>query len=254
MKVPILTYHSLDESGSPVSVSPSRFRHHLDALGAAGWTGVPLREALAPAGSASSRAVALTFDDGYANVLRHALPALASRGWRATIFPITRYVGGDNRWPGQSPLIPVADLLDWNELGELVAAGWEIGAHTETHPDLTVARNLEDELFGATARLEERLGESVTSFAYPYGRHDARVRAAVRGRFARACTTSMGIARAADDRQTLRRLDMRYFTTDAACRLLASPLLEAYATFCHAWRQSRAFPRVAGRYFSPRVA
>src|SRR5439155_10707754 len=98
MRLPILTYHSLDESGSPVSVRPLMLRRHLASLHAAGYTALPLGEALAclaPGGLHSgldsqparvpARVVALTFDDGYASVYEHAYPLLASYGWRATV-------------------------------------------------------------------------------------------------------------------------------------------------------------------------
>ena len=249
MPLPILTYHSLDQTGSPVSVSPPMFRRHLVALRDAGYTALPLSEALTlardrPARTASGprRVVAVTFDDGYAAVHRHALPLLASYGWRATVFPISGYVGRDNAWPGQPAFVPPARLLSWGELTELADAGWEIGAHTRTHPDLTRLADdaLADEVAGAKAELEDRLGRPIRAFAYPYGSYDRRVRARVSGAYATACTTVMGVAGRASDRHALERIDMWYFSRPGADRLLASPWMRPYVAACRIGRAVRA--------------
>ena len=71
----ILMYHSLDNSGSVISARPEVFRRQMEFLAASRIPVVPLAEALQRAGS-----VAITFDDGFRNVLDHAVPALA-RVW-----------------------------------------------------------------------------------------------------------------------------------------------------------------------------
>lgn len=245
MGLPILTYHSLDETGSPVSVSPAMFRRHLAALERAGYTVLPLGEAL----ERDERVVALTFDDGYAAVYEQALPLLASYGWRATVFAVSDYVGRDNAWPGQPPFVPPGRLLSWEALRELVSLGWEVGAHSRTHPDLTALGDdaLADEILGGKARLEDQLGREVKVFAYPYGSEDQRVRARVAAVHTAACTTRMGIARRSGDRYALERLDMWYFSRPTTDRLLGSRWMGPYATLCRAARLGRANVRRVGR-------
>ena len=68
----ILTYHSIDDSGSVISVSPAQFRRHMQILTEKRIRVVPLRDVQATPG-----AVALTFDDGYRNLVEHAAPVLA---------------------------------------------------------------------------------------------------------------------------------------------------------------------------------
>jgi peptidoglycan/xylan/chitin deacetylase (PgdA/CDA1 family) len=67
--------------------------------------------------------------------------------------------------------------LSWEEIGDLLDAGWEIGSHTRTHPHLTEldADDLRDELEGSRDDLRFRLGFDVGSIAYPYGDTDERV-------------------------------------------------------------------------------
>ena len=65
----ILTYHSLDDSGSVISTPPSRFQRQMEFLAASGIPVAPLDQVLACPGS-----VAITFDDGFRNLLDHAVP------------------------------------------------------------------------------------------------------------------------------------------------------------------------------------
>jgi peptidoglycan/xylan/chitin deacetylase (PgdA/CDA1 family) len=245
-RLPILTYHSLDTSGSPVSVSPSIFRRHLAALYARGYAVLPLSEAFQRARRGEQHIAALTFDDGYASVREHALPSLARYGWRATVFAVSEYVGGFNDWPSQPSWVPPATLMGWDALRELAALGWEIGAHTRTHADLTRLSHeeLEAEVVGGKLRLERQLGLSVRSFAYPYGRYDARVQAITRGAFHLACGAKMAASSHRSDPHTLERLEMWYFGHPLTARLLTSRWTDYFALACRLGHTARArFPR-----------
>lgn len=237
-------YHSVDELGSPVSVSPTILARHLDSLEIAGYMVLPLGEAmtaLREPGPRGRRIAALTFDDGYASVHSIVLPMLAARGWRATVFPVTDYIGRDNRWPSQASFVPTARLLGWEQLHELASAGWEIGAHTRTHPDLTnlLVSELDAEVAGGKASLEDRLGRVVELFAYPCGLYNARVRASVRRYYQTACTTDMGWVTQASPTDALERLEMWYFAQRGLHRLFLSHLMRPYVILCRAVRDSR---------------
>ena len=64
----------------------------------------------------------------------------------------------------------------------MIASGWEIDAHSVTHPDLrrVSARRLAAEVAGSRRTLQARFGVASDFFAYPYGRFDPAVRGAVR--------------------------------------------------------------------------
>lgn len=245
MRLPILTYHQLTETPSAVSVAPAAFRRHLARLAAAGYRVVPLGEALtvlAAEPDGDPKLAVVTFDDGYQSVCDEAWPALAAYGWRATVFPVSDYVGRGNDWPRQPLLAPPAPLMGWAALRALADAGWEIGGHTRTHPDLCSLGDaaLADELRGSKAALEERLGRPVATFAYPYGRYDARVRAAVRAVHAAACTTRMAVAGPRSDRWALERLDAYYFQGSVLPHVLATPLTPPYVAAVRALRGGRS--------------
>jgi peptidoglycan/xylan/chitin deacetylase (PgdA/CDA1 family) len=85
---------------------------------------------------------------------------------------------------GEAAAGPHADALrclSWEQAGDLLQRGWEIGSHTCSHPFLTQCddETLERELTVSREVIEKRLG-SCSTIAYPYGDHDERVMAATR--------------------------------------------------------------------------
>ncbi len=131
------------------------------------------------------RPIVLSFDDGYLSQYTHAYETLL------------RY-----RWPGVENLEvnflqPVGGLRPWR-IRKMIAAGWEIDAHTLTHPDLTHvdAAQLIREVAGSRAAIRHEFHVPVNFFCYPAGRYDAAVIAEVRrAGFLAATTTNYGLAR-----------------------------------------------------------
>jgi peptidoglycan/xylan/chitin deacetylase (PgdA/CDA1 family) len=210
-------YHSLDESGSVVSVSPEVFAEQMAALAEAGFAGISLRQAVEhrkAAGDWPARSVVITFDDAYANVHDHGLPILKRFGFGATIYVIAGYVGRTNNWATLPPGMGELPLMSWEQVRDAADAGVEIGAHTMTHPDLTKLsrEEIERELAESRDAIAERLGERVETFAYPYG-HMNNIAAGVAARtFAASCTT---ILRRASNQplNELPRVDVYYTRT-----------------------------------------
>jgi peptidoglycan/xylan/chitin deacetylase (PgdA/CDA1 family) len=208
----IITYHSLDESGSPISIPPVVFRSHADWFASGRVRVVGVTELLELSDSVD--AVALTFDDGFANFESHAMPVLSERGLSATVFVVTGHVGGKNLWGGRGdPGIPVLHLLDWDAIGRLSESGIEFGAHTRTHPHLPALSGdqVEDEMGSASDEIQHHLGKRPRGFAYPYGAVDARVAQAAARHYDWSCTTELRSLRRADSRELLPRLDAFYF-------------------------------------------
>jgi peptidoglycan/xylan/chitin deacetylase (PgdA/CDA1 family) len=107
----------------------------------------------------------------------------------------------ERNWPGVLNLtvkkIDVRGGLSHGQVRRLIAAGWEIDAHTLTHPDLTSLddRQLAREVAGSRQELESRFGVPVDFICFPGGRYDARVIAAVRrAGYLGATTTLDGLA------------------------------------------------------------
>ncbi len=110
------------------------------------WTGWATKGCRSPRPSASyenaaggpQHKVVLTFDDGYSNLHQHAQPALARHGFSATVYLVTDHVGRRNDWGLAPRALGEQNILAWEQVNELSQSGWEIGAHTRSHPDLRV--------------------------------------------------------------------------------------------------------------------
>ncbi|CQR63984.1 polysaccharide deacetylase family protein [Streptomyces leeuwenhoekii] len=176
-------YHSVgDCSDDPyrITVTPGRLDAQLGWLRRRGLRGVSLGELLAARARGEGRdLVGLTFDDGYADFVEHALPVLRRRGCGATLFVLPGRLGGVNAW---DPLGPRKPLLTADGIRRAAAEGVEIGSHGLTHVDLTRADDatLRAEVARSRALLTELTGTPVAGFCYPYGTVDRRAADAVR--------------------------------------------------------------------------
>ena len=220
----ILTYHSIAESGSPISVSAEAFRaHHRWLTGGSIQVG-SLAE-LATRADDGQHAVAVTFDDGAANI-REPLEILLDAGITATVFVVTEHVGRTNAWGGRDhPAIPRLPLLSWDELGDLSRRGVAIEAHSRTHPSLTglSSTQLDEELGGCAEDLRKHLGVRATAVAYPYGDLNAAVVTGAAKWFSHGVTTEMAPLSAGSQSMLLPRLDMYYYRADRAIESWGSP-------------------------------
>jgi peptidoglycan/xylan/chitin deacetylase (PgdA/CDA1 family) len=224
-KVAVLSYHHV---GSPLpgphawlTVSPRRFEAHVRWLAARGYQGIRASDWLAwrvRGTPLPSKPVLLTFDDGYADIGRYALPILRRYGFSATVFVVTDLLGATNQWmDGASPLLTPDAVRRW------AAAGVEFGAHSRSHADLTAldAAAVLAEVQGSQAALAALLDRPVAAFAYPYGRYNAAVVEVVRRHFALAFTSDPGCNDRWTDPHRLRRTEVRRadYLFDVMCRV-----------------------------------
>jgi peptidoglycan/xylan/chitin deacetylase (PgdA/CDA1 family) len=213
----ILTYHSIDETGSVISVSERSFRRHVAWLAEGHVRVVPLTHITSV--PSDEDAVAITFDDGLASFGRLAAPLLLDAGLPTTVFVVTDAVGSTNVWRGrQDAGIPVQPLIDWAQLGALHEAGIDLGAHTCTHPRLTTLAGdaLEREIVASKQRLARELGVEARTFAYPYGAVSPEARDVVARTFHFGCTTRLAALALEEDPAMLPRLDSYYLRSPDA--------------------------------------
>lgn len=224
----VLTYHSVDRSGSPISVSPECFLQHVDWLASGRVRVVPLPELLSV--PASEDAVSVTFDDALESFGTIAAPALLERSLPVTVFVVSERVGRTSDWAGTGGRVPVFPILGWPELRRLQEKGVELGAHTRTHPVLTGldSKIIEDEIVGSARTLEAETGVPPRCFAYPYGIHDPRAVQVARSTFVASVTAELGIVGATVDAHRIPRLDMWYFREPSRLRAWGTPSFHSY--------------------------
>ncbi len=159
---PILLYHHVAnrDPSSRYFISPDVFEDQMRILHRWGYTTIPLSllvEALVEGAELPPRPVVITFDDGYRDVVNHALPIMQHYGFRGVAYVIAGQIGkGKYMKPA--------------ELRELFDAGWEIGSHSWSHPNLrSESVSLQREIVESRLKLEELLGSPLETFAFPYG-------------------------------------------------------------------------------------
>jgi peptidoglycan/xylan/chitin deacetylase (PgdA/CDA1 family) len=120
----------------------------------------------------------LSFDDGFRNVFTNAVPILKRQQVPAITFVPTSLVEADwertRRYCLETTLYQgVIEMIRWEDLRAMVAAGFEVGSHTKTHARLSAispdSRLLGGELLGSKEEIETRLGVECKYIAWPYG-------------------------------------------------------------------------------------
>ncbi len=170
--VPILEYHVLgpapaDEPYPDLYVSRPVFHRQMSWLEDHGYQAVTLDQVEAAwyhDGTLPPKPVVLSFDDGYRPQFTYALPELRRHGWAGVL----------NLKAEGSDLYP-------SNVEVMLAAGWELAAHTIHHLDLTELdpEQLEEEVAGSRRILHREYGVPVDNFCYPAGRFNSTVIAAV---------------------------------------------------------------------------
>jgi peptidoglycan/xylan/chitin deacetylase (PgdA/CDA1 family) len=200
--VPILMYHLVNTPppGTELPelwVSRDDFAAQMDWLAQRGYHAATLQQvwdAWHHNGLLPSQPIVISLDDGYTSQLTNALPVLRSHGWKGVLnlqVTQTRY-----------------DLKP-DAIRTLIRAGWEIDAHTFTHPDLTTVGDdqLRHEVADSRTVLRRTYGVPVNFFCYPAGRFDARVIAALKAAgYQAATTTELGLASPAEPPFQLKRI------------------------------------------------
>lgn len=212
MIIPVLLYHSVGEEQPPGyawgAVSPAQFRAHVEMIAATGrkpLTISTLVSMLRGEQPLVDRPVAITFDDGYADTYA-AVQTLRRRGLSATVYVTTGGIGG-SRW------------LSTGHIAELAALGGvEIGAHAVRHRRLDELDDpeLAYEVRASKDLLEEVTSGRVTSFSYPHGAYDGRVRAAViEAGYQSATTVKNALSHLGDDPFAIARFTVSGATSTA---------------------------------------
>ncbi|WP_345229272.1 polysaccharide deacetylase family protein [Hymenobacter ginsengisoli] len=220
--IPVLMYHKIPDAPlatrHQIFVTKENFAKHLAYFKAHRLTPITFQDYQAfasgrrPLQEFPRRPLILTFDDGYLDNYTNLLPLMQQYGYRGVLYLLGDFDVRYNQWDlAQDPTEPRADLMSEAQKQAFVAAGWEIGAHTLSHPRLASlpATEAAHELAQSKAELERRLGIEVISFAYPYGDLSAETkRLAAEAGFTYAVATDSGGMHLEDDRMEIFRVNM----------------------------------------------
>ena len=183
--IPVLLYHSVSDKPSRAlvdyTISTGLLAEHAAAIAEQGWRVVTisdLERTIADGSCQDQPSLAITFDDGFADTAERAAGVLSEFGLQATLYVTTGSIGGSCEWLGSGGRRPMAS---WAQLQDLASAGWEIGAHSVTHPELDILSRSQSnrQIVDSRAALQDGLRLPIDSFAYPHGYHCGAVRRSV---------------------------------------------------------------------------
>ena len=173
-RLPILMYHYVEPwpAGAGtirqgLTVRPEDFAAQMAYLHDHGYVTVSLYDlidSLTSGKALPAKAVVLTFDDGYLDLMDQVAPVLKPYGYTGTVFVITQLM--DEKFP---------QYITWADAEALYAQGWKIEPHTKTHEELA-GRDRDFQLYqmlGSVQTVQAHIGRQPRFFAYPSGKFDA---------------------------------------------------------------------------------
>lgn len=210
--IPVLMYHKIPDkpidSPHKIFVTKDTFRKHLQLIKWRGLQPITFRDYLAYTGgersnkTAPKRPVILTFDDGYKDNYHNLLPLMNRYGYKGVIFLLGDTTIRYNYWDADKG-DHRDELMTPEQRAAFIKAGWEIGAHTMTHRDLTRLDEQEAwrEIVESKKALEAESGMPVQVFAYPFGFYNQRIKELTqKAGFAMAVATDKGGMHIEEDR------------------------------------------------------
>jgi len=216
-RIPILMYHQVSHHPHPnyreYTVTDKAFAAQMRILKTLGFKPISFNQLVDYKNGVAklpSRPVIITFDDGMQDAIDNAIPILKKLGFAAVFYIPTEYVGKKSSWM-LSEVNVEFQVIDWTTVKSLDSMGFEVGAHSMSHPhlDKISSDDCYRELSGSRHKLEEVLGHAVRHMAYPFGDYNERLKTLVyESGYDTACTTEEAIASLDSDMLTFPRLNM----------------------------------------------
>jgi len=241
-KVPILTYHSIDDRGTILSMPPEKFLYQMQVIKDRSFNTISLEQLITCIRENQpfpDKSVAITFDDGFKNIYQTAYPILKKFGLKATVFLVPGCVSRSSEWNAHVEGLRSIDLINWDEAKEMSENNIDFGSHTVHHRDLSkvplsMAR---EEIIKSRLIIQQHIGKDVPFFAYPYGSFNQEVRTIVEQTYKAALTTTLGFVDRKSSLFALPRIDMYYFSKNNFFKLIGTSFFSLYVYL-------RRFPRL----------
>ncbi len=251
MSVKVLMYHQVvsDETQAEKyrwTTTISQLEEQLGLLKKWGYKIMSLRDySESCTAHHDGKFVIMTFDDGYEEMFACALPVLKQFDATATFFIVGDRSIKTNTWDEPKGLGNMG-LMSEKNIREIHANGFEVGAHSMTHMDLTRIPGdvAEKEIRESKACLEELLQMEVMSFAYPLGSTNPVLERIVKeSGYKYGCGVYSGPPKFGMDRFNIRRIPITRATNGLE---FAMKILTPYEYY--AWLRWQASSKVLGPF------
>ena len=190
-------------------VKPSKFEMQVKILKKLGYNFVKTKQLE----KSLKKSILLTFDDGFKDFYENAFPILKKYNISAIVFIPVSLVGSFNQWDYEK-LNVKKPVMSWEEIIEIHRQGIEIGSHTLTHPFLTKIpkEKAKIEIQDSKKILEDKLSTQITSFCYPYGDYDEKIKdLVVEAGYKYAFTTKEGSLEDSENLYEIKRISISGF-------------------------------------------
>jgi peptidoglycan/xylan/chitin deacetylase (PgdA/CDA1 family) len=214
----ILMYHSIDTvirgGDKRYTCAPKLFEKQMQYLVNQGYCFIPLSEMdsfFNDGKTVPEKSVIITFDDGFEDNYYYAFPILKKFTIPATIFIVSDLLDKTNQWMINEGL-DEKKMLSWEKIKEMMQSGIEFGGHSLNHQRLVTLEDdeLNNQIVKNKKDMEDSLGCSLISFAYPYGLYNESVLNAVsQAGYKIACSTRSGFNNNNTSPFLLRRLEIK---------------------------------------------
>ena len=189
MKIPILMYHSISSCVSKLAVTEKNFEQQMNFLSNNNYKSISFDDL--DFLDKRSKYFIITFDDGYENVFKYALPILKKFNFTSTCFFVTNYIGKHNDWDKKNinfqkqKIMSLEQILIWHK------SGMSIGAHTANHKNLSEIdfEQKKNEILNSINYFKSKLSLNIKYFSYPFGRYDNQTLDLIKENFKFAVTT-----------------------------------------------------------------
>ena len=170
--IPVLMYHSISDESQPMSVSIDNFYKQMNLMVKLGFKSVNLRDII---NEENKKKFVITFDDGYEDVYKNALPILKKLNLSATCFFVANLIGKHNIWDSKKENYKKMQLMNEEQIYSWIEHGHELGSHSLDHLNLTTLdhQNKTNQIVLPKKIFKEKFNIEVKSFSYPYGIFDS---------------------------------------------------------------------------------
>ena len=188
MNIPVLSYHSISNDKSSISISTNIFEKQIIFLKKLGYESVNFDE-IDPN---KKNQIILTFDDGYKDILINALPILKKYNFKSTCFFVTNLIGKNNNWDNKKENYKIKELMNPDDIKKWYENGMSVQSHSHNHLDLTKLSNMEiiNELEYSKKYLKEKFNIKSDVFCYPFGKVNRNVYEITKKIYKNAVTTN----------------------------------------------------------------
>ena len=173
MRIPITMCHGIALEGEkPLTVE--RFDSLMKIAGEMGFQSMGYDDLAAWSEGKSSlveRPIMIDFDHPVKSMRYEVYEVMERYGFRGNLFVNTGPL--EQMYRGPFPTEEERQFMTWEEIGELKDAGWQIGNHTHTHPNLSelfledpTGAKLREELEKCDSLLKKHLGIVPRDFAF----------------------------------------------------------------------------------------